>query len=167
MVVLRALTRILSNSRPETSRQTLWVSAHSALQCMFVELPSGTSWWRPSASRHSCPGPTALGGVLSPASSPRRTPPSLSLPLSLNLSLPSISPPTLPTSHLPSPAQSIPGKVLEQYLQKGIRYPGGSWPPRKHRWLIPGQFWASLPSSLLPWSSLFSLLGQPPASLLF
>lgn len=129
MVVLRALTRILSNSRPETSRQTLWVSAHSALQCMFVELPSGTSWRRPSASRHSCPGPTALGGVLSPASSPRRTPPSLSLPLSLSIchclqSLPLLSPP--PTC----PAQPSPslGKFLNNTCRRGSGILGGAGP---------------------------------------
>ena len=53
----------------------------------------------------------------------------------------------------PSPAQSIPGKKLEQYLEEGIRCPGGTAPHKTHRWLIPGQFWAFL-SSLSPLSLL-------------
>lgn len=69
-------------------------------------------------------------------------------PLSLNLLLLSTSPsPHSARPQSPSPAQSIPGKVLEQYLGKGIRYRGGeSCPYTTHRWLIPGQFWAFLSS---------------------
>lgn len=63
----------------------------------------------------------------------------------------------------PSPAQSIPGKKLEQYLEEEIRCPGGTGPHKTHRWLIPGQFWAFLSSLSLSLSSLFPPLGQLPA----
>lgn len=122
-------------SEQKTNQQQDPGSSQQALEFMFVENPGGggpqppfTSVWPQGPGRQK----RRAAHVLCPWGAHLFLPPQR-LTLSPWCCLQSLSHPSPPLSHPypPSPAQSIPGKKLEQYPEEGIRCPGGL-APTKH-----------------------------------